>query len=231
MSELSPIFQAFDPERDLEIHERNLPHWFQAGVAIFVSFRTADSLPKEVMVGIQRSLGEWLRRRSLPPLLGDLVGCWQGPELQRFCQNLDPQFRRQFQRRFGRLIQHALDECHGRCLLKDPQIAKHVYDGILHGNGLKFDLDRFVIMPNHVHAIVQFRRGFDLKVVGQSWMRYTARQINKQIGESGAFWQAEPFDHIIRSREQFLWLQKYIAENPAKANLRDGEFQLWLRPE
>jgi putative transposase len=86
-------------------------------------------------------------------------------------------------------------------------------------------------MPNHVHAIVQFRNGFDLSIVGQSWMRYTARQINPKIGSSGAFWEAEPFDHLLRTEEQFIWTQEYVAQNPRKSKLREGEYLLWIGDE
>jgi REP element-mobilizing transposase RayT len=89
---------------------------------------------------------------------------------------------------------------------------------------VKYDLDRFVVMPNHVHVIVQFRPGSTLKKVRQSWLRYTARKINQATGGSDVFWQGEPFDHIIRSAEQFEYLQRYIAEIPRKANLSPGEY-------
>ncbi len=84
-------------------------------------------------------------------------------------------------------------------------------------------------MPNHVHAIVQFRPDADLKTISESWMRYTARQINRVNSGTGAFWQPEPFDHTIRSYEQFLNLQDYIADNPRKANLKEGEYLYWER--
>ena len=45
----SPEFNSFDALAELEITERNLPHWFQVGAAIFITFRTADSLPKVVL--------------------------------------------------------------------------------------------------------------------------------------------------------------------------------------
>ena len=48
----------------------------------------------------------------------------------------------------------------------------------------RYDLDRSVVMPNHVQALVQFRPGFGLHVVGQSWMRYTPRSINQQINRN-----------------------------------------------
>ncbi len=91
------------------------------------------------------------------------------------------------------------------------------------------DILAFSCMPNHVHAIVQFREGYDFDTIGQSWMRFTARVINKQIGRTGVLWQPEPFDHIIRRTEQFCYLRRYIADNPKKASLRDGEYIYWKR--
>ena len=72
-------------------------------------------------------------------------------------------------------------------------------------------------MPNHVHAIVQFRMGAKLKTVSQSWMRYTVRRIDAATGTSGSFWQSEPFGHIIRSPAQCEYLPDYVAENPTFA--------------
>jgi hypothetical protein len=53
--------------------------------------------------------------------------------------------------------------------------------------------------------------------------------INRATGESGAFWQPEPFDHIIRSNVQFCYLQDYIADNPKKANLGQADVLHWQR--
>ena len=128
-----------------------------------------------------------------------------------------------------RAFHQSLDECHGACLLRQPELANIVSDAILHHEGIQYDLDCFVVMPNHVHAIVQFRAGYSIKTIGQSWLRYSARKIKKQINRNGAFWQAEPFDHIIRSPEQFVYLQGYVRDNPSKAKLREGEFIYWCR--
>ena len=37
--------------------------------------------------------------------------------------------------------------------------------------------------------------------------------------EPKPFWQVEQFDHLVRSQEQFDYLRRYIAANPARANL------------
>ena len=59
-------FKAFDPDAEIEFSQRNLPHWFQADAAMFITFRTADSLPREVLMRMQRELEEWLSIKKLP---------------------------------------------------------------------------------------------------------------------------------------------------------------------
>ncbi len=229
MPDDQPTFNTLDRDREIEIRERNLPHWFQAGVAVFVTFRTIDSLPKEVVLRMQKELEEWLLVRGFPMELAYSAVTQRRDDHERLLRSLAQADRSEFRRLADRLFHMSLDECHGRCVLRQPELSDIVANAIRHGDGSQFDLDRFVIMPNHVHALVQFRSGFDLSTVGQSWMRYSARLINPRIGESGAFWQPEPFDHIIRSAEQFQWLQNYIDENPSKAKLADNEFFLWIR--
>jgi hypothetical protein len=60
--------------------------------------------------------------------------------------------------------------------------------------------------------------------VATTWLRFTARRINKALGRSGHFWQTEPFDHLVRGAEQFEYLRRYIRDNPARAGLKPGEF-------
>jgi putative transposase len=55
-------------------------------------------------------------------------------------------------------------------------------------------------------------------------LHYTAVKINRAIGSSGEFWQEEPFDHLVRSPEQYEYLRDYIRKNPGKAGPGPGEF-------
>ena len=222
--EKAPVeFGCFDREADLDISCRNLPHWFQVGAAMFITFRTADSMPQEVVLRWKNELEMWLAERNLPTLLAQSVVGTTLPEHDAWLNQLTAQERAQFKQLSDRAFHRSLDECHGACLLKRPDLAKIVGDAIWFYDDDKYDLDRFIVMPNHVHAIVQFRAGFSLKTVSQSWMRYTARKINLAVDREGVFWQPEPFDHIIRSADQFTYLQNYIEENPIKANLAKGE--------
>ena len=224
-------FNAFDRDAEIEFSQRNLPHWFQVDTAMFVTFRTADSLPREVVMRLQLELEDWLSNKKLPiEIAASTVGV-KLPNHNQLLDTLSVTDRKQFRKLADQLFHGALDECHGKCVLKRPELASIVANAILHRDDEAYDLDCFVIMPNHVHAIVQFRTNYGKSIVGQSWMRYTARMINPLIGESGAFWQPEPFDHVIRSAEQFVYLQRYVANNPSKAKLRAGEFLLWQRAE
>ena len=82
----------------------------------------------------------------------------------------------------------------------------------------------FVVMPNHVHLLAAFPTAAAMREQFDSWLHYTAFRINQRIGENGHFWQQEPFDHLVRSVEQYEYLRSYIADNPIKAKLKEGEF-------
>jgi putative transposase len=180
-----------------------------------------------VIERMQRELSDWLRIKGLPPTLAELSYQPPSAEYQAASLSLSQTDSREFKKLKDRSLHFALDECHGRSLLKNRELANIVASAILHGNGKQYDVESFVVMPNHVHAIAQFYKESSLSIVGQSWMRYTARQINASISESGAFWQPEPFDHLIRSGEQFRYLQHYIADNPRKAGLGPDSTLYW----
>lgn len=222
-------FNPFDREAETEINARNLPHWFQAGAATFITFRTVDSMPRKVVLRWQRELQEWLVSRGLSVETANAVTENTPEARERVIDQLDSNARREFKRLSDCVWHRSLDECHGKCLLRQSDFAKIVANAIQFYADEKYDLDRFVVMPNHVHVIAQFYGGESLRVVGQSWMRYSARLINQRTGQTGNFWQPEPFDHIIRSGEQFRYLQRYVFDNPRKANLKEGDFLYWQR--
>ena len=224
-------FGCFDANAETKIHERNLPHWFQPGAAMFITFRTLDSMPQEAIVRWQRELEQWLWVRNLPTAFAESSIGRRFPNHEKMLTELSPSERIEFKKRSDQIFHRTIDDCHGACHLRLNELANIVGDSLRFYDSKKYDLDCFVVMPNHVHAIVQFRRGESLKVVSQSWMRYTARLINQAIGRSGEFWQSESFDHLIRSPEQFEYLQDYIRNNPSKANLKRGDYLFWSRSE
>ena len=109
-------------------------------------------------------------------------------------------------------------------MLKRPELAKIVADSLLHFDGDRYRMGDFVIMPNHVHLLAAFATPEIMERQFDSWLHYTAFRINPLIGSKDRFWQQEPFDHLVRSPEQYDYLRNYIAQNPDKAGLKPGEF-------
>ncbi|NQT15400.1 MAG: hypothetical protein HQ582_21770, partial [Planctomycetes bacterium] len=58
-------FRVFDPDEDVHLVERKLPHWAQAGTLCFITFRTWDSMPKPVLERWLNERWEWLKRQGI----------------------------------------------------------------------------------------------------------------------------------------------------------------------
>lgn len=52
-----------------------------------------------------------------------------------------------------------------------------------------------------------------------SMRRYTANRCNPLLGERGAFWQDESYDHWVRDPDEMERIVLYIEGNPIKAGL------------
>jgi putative transposase len=86
----------------------------------------------------------------------------------------------------------------------------------------RVDLDLFVVMPDHIHAIVllgdareQDRVGLD-RVVG-TFKSISTRQVNATRHQPGEpLWQRGFFDHVIRHDEDLSRVREYIVTNPLR---------------
>ena len=214
------VWNVLDTNAEIGITERSRPHWDQPGALTFVTFRLADSMPKAV---VQRWLSEqrrWLASRGYENF--DLTSDAAFEQLPKDLRHAFLKMKKQGWHR-------SLDQCHGKCWMRQPAMAQMMAETLLHFEAERYDMERFVIMPNHVHLLVQMRAGLVLRKQCESWTRYSGREINRQLGRSGEFWQSEPFDHVVRSLAQFEYLRRYIVENPVKARLGAGESLLWIR--
>ena len=55
-----------------------------------------------------------------------------------------------------------------------------------------------MIMPDHIHAVIQLGRDQTLPKVMHSLKTFTARQINEQHGERSTVWQEGYYDHGMK---------------------------------
>lgn len=130
-------------------------------------------------------------------------------------QGLRPADSRQL---FNR-IEAELDGGHGKCWLRQPEIGSLVEQALQHFDGERYNLLVWVIMPNHVHCIIEPFTGFPLAGIVKSWKSFTASQANKLLGRSGAFWQPDYFDRFIRDNNHLHNAANYIHYNPVAAGL------------
>jgi putative transposase len=212
-------FQFFDPNQEIAVAYKNLPHWAQTGTLCFITWRTADSLP----ISVQNRITQW-RAQLLRQFGLNSEANWKD-ELAK----LSPNNRGRVQWSLFESWDEQLNRGAGRCLLAKPELSKIVADSLLHFDEERYVLTDFVIMPNHVHLLAAFATEDALLQQCTSWKRFTARQINAAIGESGEFWQVEQFDHLVRSEEQFAHLRRYIADNPKVARLPGKSFRHYSR--
>lgn len=128
-----------------------------------------------------------------------------------------------------------------------------ILDGILQLNGLgqlvsdewerlaiaraNVKLDRFVVMPNHLHGLIKIgeereRDSRDISVaetgsvtiqagslgaiVGQFKAAVSRRARAKGITGDTRIWQRGYYDHIVRDERSLNEIRRYILENPAK---------------
>ncbi|MDE0274220.1 MAG: transposase [Gammaproteobacteria bacterium] len=116
-------------------------------------------------------------------------------------------------------VEAALDRGYGTCWLRRPQVAALVQEALLHFEHTRYVLHAWVIMPNHVHALMTALGGRHLSAILHSWKSFTAKSANRHLGRKGEFWQADYFDRVMRDEAHFAATVDYIHWNPVKAGL------------
>ncbi|HWN65308.1 MAG TPA: carbamoyl-phosphate synthase large subunit, partial [Candidatus Binatus sp.] len=198
-------FLGFDSHGDVEITERNLPHWKQIGVTYALTFRLADSLPQTLIKQWQEEREAWLKHHPKP---------W------------DEKTKHEYDERFPERRDRWLDDGHGSCLLRDRHSAEIVAKTIRHFDGERYFVDSFVVMPNHVHVLVRPKAQHNLSEILHSWKSFSAKEINQALQRKGPVWMDENYDHIVRDYSELCRQREYIRNNPVKAKLSDTEFIL-----
>lgn len=200
----------FDPQGPLGVHRRHLPHWSQSGVWVFVTWHLADSLPAALLTPWRLQRDDWLARHPRP---------WT------------PEQASDYVRCFGVPVERWLDAGHGACVLRDPVARALVATSLHAGEPLRFHLDAYAIMPNHVHVLFAPRPGEDWTLVLKAWKGVSARRINQLRGGAGCPWHEEYWDRLIRDAEHLARVRRYIAQNPIKSHLASTDYTVWSSGE
>ena len=135
-------------------HSRGyLPHLDQPGAIQSLTFRLSDSVPADI-------ISHWKRELAIT---GD-----EKPDDPR-CAELRER------------IERYADQGHGACWLRDEPIASRVEEALFHFDGVRYRLLAWVVMPNHVHVLIETLPGFPLADVIHSW-----KIVHRQTGEQDA---------------------------------------------
>ena len=207
-----PGFQGLREDVAMTTYFRRLPHWRQEGALYFVTFRLGDSLPQTKLRELAALRTDWERQC---PFTRDKVA-WE-----------------RLSREVMRRVEAWLDQGMGSCALRDPTNAAIVRESLHHFDAQRYELASYVIMPNHVHALVRPLACslYPLEKILQSWKQFTAKRVLGQSGISVSMWQEESFDRIVRDEEHLYRCVQYIGNNPARAKLAKGASLRWIRPE
>ena len=196
-----------DPHSRITHTENRLPHWQQPGAAYFVTFHLGDAVPKPLIDRWQEERAAWLRHHPPEP--------WT------------PEVEREYHERFSGQVEQWLDAGHGSCALRDPQSARIAGEALAFFEGARCTQLAWVVMPNHVHVLFTLHEPWTLESIVHSWKRHSAREINRLSGRTGALWQRDYFDRLIRDPQHLANCVRYVRRNPEKAGLNSGDSLLW----
>lgn len=86
-----------------------------------------------------------------------------------------------------------------------------------------------MIMPDHIHAIIELGAKQTLSKILHSLKRFTAREINKYLSRQGQFWQAEYRDWGIRDEAALNNMIRYCYANPVRKGLVENarDYPYW----
>jgi putative transposase len=166
-------------------HRDNLPHVRQPNVIYFVTFRLGDSLPAERVAPLKLRRDDWLRLNPPPHT---------------------PEQENEYRHIWTVRIERLMDAGYGACVLRNPRCRQMLEANLRHDDAVRYRLGDFVIMPNHVHALLQILPGHDLGETMKAWKSVSARNIGRHLGRTGSYWMDEYFDHAVRSG----LLQRYV---------------------
>ena len=189
--------EFFNRHGEFDYHGADLPHWQQATVLQFVTFRLGDALPESKRKIWKTERDAWLVQHPEP---------WA------------PEIRAAYHRLFSMRFEQWLDAGYGSCLLGEPCHRKVLIDILERDDPARAIFLSCVIMPNHVHVL--FQPKFPLAGLLKTWKGVSARRIGR-----GSIWQRNYWDTMVRDGDHLERVVRYIRRNPI--HLEANRYTLW----
>ncbi len=123
----------------------------------------------------------------------------------------------------ARSMEKWLDRGLGCCALAHPAMAARMRHILQSGQGDRYQLIAWCIMPNHLHVLMA--PSYPLAQIVQAWKSLStrwARSHEATLGLSlpqGSLWRRDYWDSYIRNEAHLQRVEHYIHQNPVKAGL------------
>jgi REP element-mobilizing transposase RayT len=87
----------------------------------------------------------------------------------------------------------------------------------------------WVLMPDHVHVLLQLGDRDPLPQTMARLKSHMARTVNSALGRTGSLWQCGFHDRALRRDENVRAAARYLVANPLRAELAQhvGEYPYW----
>ena len=87
----------------------------------------------------------------------------------------------------------------------------------------------YTLMPDHLHWQFQLLEKYSLAEVIKRMKGRSAQALNMQKNKQGKVWQADYYEHHIKSESDLINQARYIVANPLRAGLVDNvsDYAFW----
>ncbi len=159
-----------------------MPHWDLEGGTYFITYRTCDSLPKQVIERLNREKHAIERAITGGNHAPNAVG------------------RSEIRRLFGLRLDSELDIGRGMCQL--TRMAEVIAENLRHFDNQRYRLLAWRVMPNHVHVVATLH--WPLAKVVHGWKSYMSHQAGERL------WAREYFDRLVRNERDLAATVEYV---------------------
>lgn len=194
-------------------YKRYLPHLTPAGGIFFITSTLKDSLPKTV----------------IQDLKAEKVAILKSLKTAQHLELSDTAYQTELinthKRHFAK-IDRLLDTTkEGKHYLKNPAAAQILADKFHKYEGEYYRLEAYTIMSNHFHLLIDTSIQLERlpESVEANDSNYTSLStimnlikggssyaINRHLGRSGALWQIESYDHLVRDDAERIAICFYL---------------------
>ena len=207
-------FQGVADDQPRTVELREVPHWRVSGASYLVTWRLADALSPEQLAELQAHRTAWEQRHPPPH---------------------EPAAMEQLDRLITERVQRWLDRGQGSCLVQQPAIAAAVIHALHERDQVDYELAAYLLMPNHVHAIVRPLLTALDDIVAH-WQATSIQQISAQQTAANSpnhelHWHPQFFSRLVRDPDHLYRCVQYLARNPLWSGLTADKCPHWIRPD